>query len=118
MDSVDPMDAALRVSRERSGSTCVLRVTGEVDVATSPLLRREATLDEDALQVLILDCTGVTFLDSAGLTVLVQVDQWCRERAAELRIITRTRAVLRALQITGLDRVLTIAATLDDARPA
>jgi anti-sigma B factor antagonist len=117
MESTDPPDALLRLSHEQLGTTRIVHATGEVDVSTASLLRHEAVPDGPAPALLILEFTGVTFLDSAGLTVLVQLNEWCRERAAAFKVVARDRAVLRTLQITALDRILTIVATLDDALP-
>jgi anti-sigma B factor antagonist len=116
MESTEP--PLLRLSGERLGTTWLVHAVGEVDVSTAPLLRAEAAPDGPAPALLILEFTGVRFLDSAGLTVLVQLEEWCRERAAAFKIVTQNRAVLRVLQISALDRVLTIVATLDDALPA
>ncbi|WP_328608683.1 anti-sigma factor antagonist [Amycolatopsis sp. NBC_00345] len=117
MESTDPPDASLRLSREQLGTTWVVHATGEVDVSTAPQLRHEALPDGPVPALLVLEFTGVTFLDSAGLTVLVQLNEWCREHEAAFKVVTRSRAVLRTLQITALDRILTIVATLDDALP-
>lgn len=116
MDSTEP--PLLRLSGERLGTTWLVHAVGEIDTSTAPLLRDQATPGGPAPALLILEFTGVTFLDSAGLTVLVQLAEWCHERAAAFKIVTRNRAVLRVLRISALDQVLTVVATLDDALPA
>lgn len=83
--------------------TTVLRVSGEIDLATSPLLRRRALSQlAQAQRRLVLDLRGVGFLGSAGLAVLVEIRSEALRRDIDLRLITTSRAVLRPLIATGL----------------
>lgn len=82
-----------------------LRVAGELDHATVPLLREHLlpALAAPGTGDVLVDLTGVSFLNAGGLAVLADA----RERAevAGVRLALRCgsrRAVLRPLQITGL----------------
>jgi len=83
----------------------VVRVTavGEVDSSSAPLLRAEleSALDGGPRE-LVVDLDGVTFLDSAGLSVLAAAHRTASSRAVRLRVLASGRAVIRPLQITGL----------------
>ena len=94
------------VSFAVSSADAVVRVTavGEVDSSSAPLLRTEleTALDGGDLRELVVDLDGVTFLDSAGLSVLAGAHRRAAGRNVHLRVLASGRAVIRPLQITGL----------------
>ena len=90
----------------------VLRVTGALDLALAPKLQQ--LVDRAVRQgdgVLVVDLTGVDFLASAGMSVLVRAH---REQAA-VRVVAEGRVVLRPLEITRLTDELDIYPTLAEA---
>jgi anti-sigma B factor antagonist len=82
----------------------VLRVIGEVDLLTTPLL--ETRLQESIDQCprhLVVDLGGVTFVGAAGLRALVTAHQTARRVGVQLHLTgTDHRAVARPLEITRL----------------
>ena len=62
----------------------------------------------------VLDLAEVSFMDSTGLSVLLRHDRTFRSLGGELVIVADDRRLLRTLEITGLDRVLTIERKLAD----
>jgi anti-sigma B factor antagonist len=94
------------VSFAVSSADAVVRVTavGEVDSSSAPLLRTEleTALDGGDLRELVVDLDGVTFLDSAGLSVLAGAHRRAAGHDVHLRVLASNRAVIRPLQITGL----------------
>ena len=103
-----PVPSSL-VAVEVSGPTSLPRVTatGEIDCTSAPELR--AILDrlvDDAPREIVVDLTGVTFLDSAGLCVLAAAHRRLLAAGGRLRVLAATRAVIRPLQITGLWNLL------------
>lgn len=113
-DPTAPGSAHLRLTSLQQGAARVLRVEGEVDLGTAAELT-EAALDQVRLtpQVLILDLTEVGFLGSSGLSALLQV----REAAGPgttLRVAAGP-IVERVVQLSGLEDVLNLHATVEDA---
>jgi anti-sigma B factor antagonist len=106
----------MSISLEHIGSVAVVHVTGEVDMATEATLRATVA---DAVSAgpaaLVLDLTGVTFFASAGLHVLVDVQHEATARDLDLLVAAAARAVLRPLQITGVDQLVTVVASVDQA---
>lgn len=93
-----------------------MRVAGEVDYLTAPDLQlhlERAAARAKPPQVLVADLSLVAFLGSSGLAVLMDVDGQCRTRHVPLRIVATTPGVLRPLHATGLDRILSVAGSLD-----
>jgi anti-sigma B factor antagonist len=90
---------------------CVVTVRGDVDATTAPDLRSclLGALHRPDVTDLEVDLSSVTFLDSAGLTVLVAAHQAAQRAGRVLRVRCGTgRAVARPLAITGLSTVLTL----------
>lgn len=111
---LDTGDLDVRVGTADGG--CTVTVAGEVDTVGGPVLagRLAELLASPDVRAVELDLSGVTFLDSAGLTVLVGAHRTAQRAGQVLRLRCGTgRAVLRPLQITGLAGVLTIV----DAQP-
>jgi anti-sigma B factor antagonist len=64
----------------------------------------------------VLDLTAVTFLDSAGLTALLEATLHAEAHRERLRIVVdANRRVIRPIQVTDLDEVLTLYHTVDEA---
>lgn len=108
----------LRLSRRQETDTVILDVAGDLDSFTAP---RFQTAAEQALAdrpaALVLDLSAVEFMASAGLTVLVDLDRQAAPHTA-VRVVAANRAILRPLQIMGLDEKLTIFASIEDALAA
>lgn len=102
-------------TREESGRT-VVSATGEVDVFTAPVL-------DDALSgavaggatSIVVDLSGVDFLDSTGLSVLVKALKRVRDADGSLDVVVTAERVAKVFRITGLDQVIPVHASLADA---
>jgi anti-anti-sigma factor len=57
-----------------------------------------------------LDCSGLTFLSSAGLAAFVAIRRACRARGAKLLIVNPSRCVIRLLELTDLLTLLAVPA--------
>jgi len=108
------MDFGLDVT-ERQGCT-VLAATGEVDVATAPQLRQEAVRLVAAGQSrLVIDLSGVDFLDSTGLGVIVGVLKRVRTHDGVLAVAGAENHVRKVFDITRISDVLPMFSTVDEA---
>ena len=78
----------------------VVVVTGEIDLATAPLLEGILRwyLDRDV----IVDLSAVTLLDASGLTALIRTRKRLRQSGHTLRTTGERGAVLSAMTVTGL----------------
>ena len=101
-----PIDFDARVAH--LDGQVVVAVHGEVDVATSDALW---TTVEGAMKLspsLVLDLSETTFIGSAGLTVIVRAYKWLEATGGSVVLRSPRPAVLAALRLTGLDRILTV----------
>lgn len=99
---------SLEVDRPEPG-VVVLRANGDLDAYTAPGLRlqlNDATDGGGEVELVVVDLQQITFIDSAGLGVLVGAHRRMRERGGRLRIVRPPPLVERAFELTGLDEVL------------
>ena len=89
----------------------VVRVVGELDMASSPDF--ETTLLSVTPDVpVVIDLGGCTFLDSTGIGVIAAAVR----RSPRVSIVATSPAIVRVLEITALDTMVTVHPTLEDAR--
>jgi anti-sigma B factor antagonist len=96
------------VASSITGAVVTVSATGGVDFVTAPVLRSAllSCLRAPCTQV-IVDLDGVTFLNSAGLTVLAEAHQLAQADGIDLTLRGGRRIAHRPLQITGLWNLLT-----------
>jgi anti-sigma B factor antagonist len=95
-----------------AGDVGLVEVIGEVDANTAPELRDTATtLLKDGLRSVVIACERLTFMDSAGLTALIELHALAAERGATFAVRNPTELVSRLLRITGLDAEICIEET-------
>jgi anti-sigma B factor antagonist len=101
-----PARAGMRMEVRWGAGRARMRVTGELDAATSPRLRRcLSELAELGAHDFALDLSGVTFIDCAGLGALVSAKKRMRSVGGDVRVVAASRNVRRVLTLTGFARV-------------
>lgn len=94
----------------------VVHLRGELDISSVPQARQAV---HEALGTaadrLVLDLQDLAFIDSAGLGVVVGALRRIRQVDGELRVVAPLAGPRRAFEVTGLDRLLTLVPTLDEA---
>lgn len=105
----------VRTHVAEQGGWQVVTVTGVVDVATAPDVR--ARLHEVGLggARVVVDLDGVELLDSFGLGVLVGAHKRAVTGGGRLVLVVTRERLRRLFAVTGLDAVLTLTGTLEDA---
>jgi anti-sigma B factor antagonist len=94
----------------------VVQVVGEIDVYTAPQLRERLDAEIDAGRYdLVVDLSGVSFMDSTGLGVLVGRLKQIRLNDGSMRLVCAHDRVLKVFVITGLDKVFAIYPTVGEA---
>jgi anti-anti-sigma factor len=103
------------VQAEDVGDAVVLTVTGEVDMATAPALEESIkSALERTPDVLVVDLSGVGFLASAGMSVLIGGNQQVGDRT-RFRLVAAGSATLRPMELTGIAGEFSIHPTRDHA---
>ncbi|MGH3430432.1 MAG: STAS domain-containing protein [Mycobacteriales bacterium] len=93
----------------------VVSVAGEIDVYTAPQLREKLIdLVDSGEHHIIVDMRDVEFLDSTGLGVLVGTLKRVNSANGSLSLVCTQERILKIFRITGLERVFTIASSVED----
>jgi anti-sigma B factor antagonist len=94
----------------------VISPRGEVDMLTAPQLgRRLMSLADEGKTGVVVDLTRVTFMDSTGISVLLDALRRLSSRRGRLAVVCPTERILRPFEITGLVGILKIFGTREEA---
>jgi anti-sigma B factor antagonist len=98
-------DFAVAITRQDDHAT--VEVRGELDAATGPTLSDAvAELTNDSLASVVIDLDNVTFVDSRGLNVLLELHRQAVNRAMAFSVVNVRPPVDRLFRISGVDAVL------------
>jgi anti-anti-sigma factor len=103
LSAVNIAEEPLRVDVSSTGTEVLLVLSGELDPHTAPALRQriDETTDE-SVDVLVLDVSGLRFIDSSGLRVIISAHKEMAARDGHLVLRSPTETTRRLLDITGL----------------
>jgi anti-anti-sigma factor len=106
MDQVEGTDASppvrLQISSADTPEVAVLRLEGELDIASAPLLERAIQgLDSLDQRRVLIDLSELSFMDSTGLRALLQARQRAADTERELRLRHGPRQVQRVFELSG-----------------
>ena len=93
----------------------VVSIGGEIDLSTAPAFEAAiaGALDDDP-PVLVIELSGVRFMASAGLRILAATQKRL-SKSAQVAVVANNPATSRPIQLTGLDQVISLYPTLDEA---
>jgi anti-sigma B factor antagonist len=98
----------VNVTSERTDGHTVVRVAGEVDMNSAPDLRRALRTAVDARAAVRVHLGAVSYMDSAGIAVLIEGLQWSRRAGVEYALCAMPTAVRVVVELARLDTVFTI----------
>ena len=106
----------LTLDTRTQGDWTVVDVGGEVDLSSAPALRAELEMAiARPTRGVVVDLTGVGFMDSSGLSVLVAGLKIARESGGDLAVVCRNESILKVLTVTGLDRLFAVHGSVGEA---
>ena len=111
------MTELVELEIEERGEVVVARVTGELDIAGASALGER--IDEavpTSARTLVVDFSGLDFIDSSGIAMLFGLARKLGSHRQELRVVARSgKPVSRVLEIVEFDRAAPVHETLDEA---
>jgi len=102
----------IQVDLDRGCTIC--RPVGELDAFTVSQFRQSLAELASSAQLLI-DLSGVPFVDSAGLGALIGGIRRVRELGGDVAVACPRPTLTRLLRTTGFDRIVTVTPTIDEA---
>ena len=104
------------VTTERIGNAHVVRVAGEVDMQSAPVLRRQLQeLVEARAPLIIVNLGGIAYIDSAGIATLVECLQDVRKYKGNFRLAEPVPETLEILELAKLNKIFEIHSSEKDA---
>jgi len=94
---------------EHSGGGAVVSVGGELEFGTAASLRTALIdLSQQGCDPLVVDLAGLEFIDSTGLSLLIQAKQRFESDGREFALRRPTHRVLRVLETSGVADLFSI----------
>lgn len=99
---------SLRVTSSNSGGQLFLHLHGEMDSHTCDQVPTilAGLLGDASPRAIVVDASGLQFVDSSGLSALLRCHRMAADRNASFGLTDPTAPVRRVLEITGLDEIL------------
>ena len=97
----------MTIEKTVTGASVALNIIGRLDTTTAPEL--EATIDgcAAAIKELVLDCSGLEYISSAGLRVILKTQKLMNARGS-MKLTGVNETIMEIFDITGFADILTI----------
>jgi anti-sigma B factor antagonist len=104
-----PVPDLLNVTSEPMEDAIVVRATGEIDMSTVDVLRRELDRARAEAATALLDLSAVTFVDSTGLHLLLEASHSSAVSDWGFFVVQPPKAVRRLLEVSGTaDQIMVV----------
>ena len=93
---------------KKNAEATVIEIVGRLDTMTAPALEKAISQDIGDAKNLVLDLTGVQYISSAGLRVLLGA-QKKMQKIGSMKVVNVCEAVMEVFEMTGFADILVIA---------
>jgi anti-anti-sigma factor len=115
ISGVTELSVSVSAEDGAGGSRTVVRLVGEADVTTRLLGEVLGAEAAKKPRLLVIDMSGLTFIDSAALHEIVRVHRTLLADGCLLALVSPSQAAARILQLSGLDQVVPVHASIEEA---
>lgn len=91
----------------------VIELTGEIDLSRSPDARRQILNLVDTGHDVLIDMSGVNYIDSSGVASLVEGYQASRKKSQQFALVAVSDSAMSVLSLARLDKVFPIYASVE-----
>lgn len=100
----------LAVNWADDGREMIVRIAGDLDATSSKNLKRtlEAQIEQNRPSTVIVDCSGLNYIDSTGLGVLVSAMKKVHEHGGKIRVTHLKPYLQKIFRVTGLTGIFEI----------
>ena len=97
----------MTIEKAMTGTAAALKIIGRLDTTTAPEL--EATIDGCAagIKELVLDCSALEYVSSAGLRVILKAQKLMNAQGT-MKLTSVNETIMEVFDITGFADILTI----------
>jgi len=97
----------LKIDKTENGTKTIFKLEGKLDTITAPELEKELEDSLDGVEELIFDFTGIEYISSAGLRVILNTQQQMLEQG-EMKLVGVNEIIMDIFEVTGFVDILTI----------
>lgn len=98
----------MNIATTIDGNKATMIIDGKLSVSTSPDLEREIAALPETVNEFVLDLSGLEYISSAGLRVLVSTQKLATQRGGSMVLLNPREEVSEVFDMTGLSDVFTI----------
>lgn len=103
----DQKGSYMTITKEKDGNTLTVSLQGRLDTTTAPELEEQLRAELPGISMLVFDLTGLTYISSAGLRVLLS-SQKIMNRQGEMAVRGANEDIMGIFEITGFTDILNI----------
>lgn len=112
---MDNREGLVSIKEDAKGDLLILRISGRLDAVSSPNAERKVfDYINNGQNKLLLDFSGVDYLSSAGMRMLLSVTKKLKTLSGKLVLFAITPNVMDVLKMSGFDHVLELVKTEED----
>lgn len=100
---------------KEQGGVLVVAIEGDVDLQSSPEVRKILLEAVARKAPVVVDMSGIGYIDSSGVASLVEALQTARKGGTDFSLAALSDGATRVLQLARLDKIFTIHGSLNDA---
>jgi len=106
----------MEIIKESTASAVIVKLSGDIDLHSSPELRAVLLeLVKDKAELIVVDLSGVVYMDSSGLATLIECLQGLRSYSGELRLAAVPPKVRDVFDLAQLGRLFKSYASVEEA---
>lgn len=110
------VEGAVEIKEEKKGDVLILRIKGRLDAVSSPAAEKKVfDFINSGQNKLLLDFSGVSYLSSAGMRMLLSTTKKLKTLSGKLVVCSITPNVMDVLKMSGFDHVLELAKQEEEA---
>ena len=108
----------VEITMEKIGAGHLMLLKGDVDMNTSPDVRNGLgeVFKQTGAKVLVINLSGVRYMDSSGIATLVEAMQNCMKQGMKLRLAELSPSVRDVFELARLSSIFEIFATAGEAQ--
>lgn len=97
----------MKIEKKQEGSALVIALEGRLDTTTAPELEKELKSSLDGVTDLTLDMSGLDYISSAGLRVLLTAHK-AMQKQGSMKVTNVSELVKEVFDVTGFSDILNI----------